>query len=167
MPAAGLADVIVGDSDPPVAVGLGGHRLDHAAILLLDLAPAAELGLRLAEPGSERVAHPLQLGDPEHPGPANRPDRPLHSLAREGGGEQLAEPLLQQGDLPAKILAGTTLGEDVDPSGADANCCLQGIRRLKRRIARLDLQHFVGHEGLHSPGIYVGAHCIPLPASCV
>ena len=56
----------------------------------------AELGLRLAEPGGERVAHPLQLGDPKHPRPADRADRPLHPLAREGGGEQLAEPLLQQ-----------------------------------------------------------------------
>jgi hypothetical protein len=101
VPTAGLADVLVGHPHPPVALGLGGHRLDQAAILLLDPAPATKLGLRLAEPDGERVAHPLQLGDPEHPRPADRAHRPLHPLAREGGGEQLAQPLLQQGDLPA------------------------------------------------------------------
>ena len=108
--AARLADVLVGHPNPPVALGLGDHRLDQAAIVLLDLSPAVELGLRLAEPGGERVADPLQLGDPQHPRPPDRANRPVDPLTGEGGGEQLAESLLQQGDLPAETLAGGTLG---------------------------------------------------------
>jgi hypothetical protein len=85
--AAGLTDVVVGYPHPAVALGRGGHRLHQAAILLLDPAPASKLGLRLAEPGGKRVTHALQLGNAEHARSADRAHRPLHPLAREGGGE--------------------------------------------------------------------------------
>ena len=87
MLAAGLADVLVGYPDPAVVLGRGDHRLHQAAILLLDPPPASKLGLRLAEPGGERVPHPLQVGDAEHPRSTDRAHRPIHPLAREGGGE--------------------------------------------------------------------------------
>lgn len=151
VPATGFPDVLVGHPDPPVTVGLGDHRLDQAAILLLDLAAATELRPCLVQPCGERVAHPLQVGYPEHPRPADSADRPLDPLAREGGREKLAELLLQQGDLPAEVLTGRALGERVDLSRANAECHLQGIHWLKRRIARLGLQHLLGHEGLRSP----------------
>ncbi len=61
--------------------GLGDHRLEQAAVRLLDLAAPAQLGLSLAQPRGERVAHPLQLGDPEHPRPADRADRSSRSPA--------------------------------------------------------------------------------------
>src|SRR6478672_3733184 len=114
MATAGLTDVLVGHLDPPVALGRGGHRLDQAAVLLLYLAPPADLGSRRVQPCGERVAHPLQLGDAKHPRPANRADPPVDPLTGKGGGEQLPQPPLERGDLAAKILAGQTLRAEVD-----------------------------------------------------
>ena len=154
MAAAGLTDVLVGHLDPPVALGRGGHRLDQAPVLLLYLAPPADLGPRRVQPRGECVPHPLQLGDAKHPRPANRADPPVDPLAGEGGGEQLSQPPLERGDLAAKVLAGATLRAEVDAFRA-AEHGIQGVDRPKRRIARLDLQHLLGHEGLPSHGIDV------------
>jgi hypothetical protein len=43
-----LADVLGRHADPPVALGLGDHRLEQAAIGLLELALAGELGFRVS-----------------------------------------------------------------------------------------------------------------------
>ena len=72
-----LADVLSGDPHPAVALRIGDHRLEQASVRLLDLASAAELGLRLRKPHRQRVSNPLQLGDPEHAGPADGAHRPL------------------------------------------------------------------------------------------
>ena len=53
-----LPDVLVRDQNPAVLVGLGDHRLERAAIVLLDLAAAAELLLSLLD----GIGHFLHLG---------------------------------------------------------------------------------------------------------
>jgi hypothetical protein len=45
-----LADVLGGDADPAIAIGLGDHRLEQSSVRLLDLTPATELLLSLAQP---------------------------------------------------------------------------------------------------------------------
>src|SRR5213592_1795880 len=91
-----LADVLGGDAYPAIAVRSRDHRLEQAAIGLLELALARELGLSVTEPDRKAVANPLELGHAENAGPADRRNGPLDARAREGRGKELSEPLLQQ-----------------------------------------------------------------------
>jgi hypothetical protein len=81
--AAPLADVLVRDPYPAVAVGGHDHRLHEAPIRLLDLAQAVELRLRLAQSHGEAVADALEVSGVEDPRAAHRAHRPLDSLTRE------------------------------------------------------------------------------------
>lgn len=110
MAAAGLADVLVGDPHPAEALRLGDHALEQLAVSLLDVDAGGQLGLGVAQAQRERVAHPLQLGDPEDPGAPGRCDPELDPLTRIGGREKLPEPQLEPGDLAAQVLAGAPLG---------------------------------------------------------
>jgi len=110
VPAAGLADVVVRDLDPAEAVGLRDHRLEQAAVRLLDVGAAGDLALSLAQPVCERVANSLELRDREDPRPADRADMPVDVLTREGAREELGEPALENPDLAAKLFAGEALG---------------------------------------------------------
>jgi len=117
-----VADVVVRDLHPAVALGLGDHALDETAVLLLDVGPAAKLVLSLADPHQERVANALELGGAEQAGPADRADVPVDALTREGGHPKLAELLLQARDLAAKLVADgpLVLGREWTRGQADA-----------------------------------------------
>jgi hypothetical protein len=110
VPAAGLADVVVGDDHPAMAVRGGNHPLDQAAVRLLDLRAAGELRLRVAQAQGQSVAYPLQLGGRKQPRPADRTDPPLEPGPREGRGEELAEATLEIGDLTPEVVARELLG---------------------------------------------------------
>src|SRR5204862_5013795 len=105
VPAAGLADVLVRDPHPAVPLRLGDHRLEQAPEVLPPPPPPLELGLGLAKPHRQRIAHALELAGPQHARPADRPDAPLDPLARKRRGEELAEPPLERRDLTAKVVA--------------------------------------------------------------
>jgi len=89
------------------------HLLQPSAIALLDAAAPGQLGLGLAEPDREAVSHQLELGDAENPGATPRSDTELDSLARERGGEQLAQPALEHRDLPSKLVPDAPFGRPV------------------------------------------------------
>ena len=123
--AAGLADILVGDPHPRIQLGLDDHRLEHAAVGLLDIGATGDLRLRLAETERERVAHPLQLRDVEHPRAADGADPPLDPLPGERRGEHLAEAQLKPGDLGSQVVADAPLvdprsrGEDTSSSAPE------------------------------------------------
>jgi hypothetical protein len=115
VPASDLADVLVGDPDPPVLLGARDHHLDQLALALLVLRPPPKLIPRLGQPRGEAVTDALEVGEPQHARASSRPDRPLEAAAREDGGEQLPELALQPGDLPSKLFAGGALAVLADP----------------------------------------------------
>jgi hypothetical protein len=154
-----LADVLSGDTHPPVALGRGDHVLEEATVCLLDLAAPRELCLRVAQPHREPVANPLQLGDAQHARPADRTDGPVETLARKGGCEDLAEPLLEHRDLATKVVANAPFGERLDTS-VTLEQSVQSLDRARGGIA-LDLDQLVGHEALPSPGIANGLNSKP------
>jgi hypothetical protein len=108
--AATLADLLVGDSHPPVTLGLGDHRLEHAPAVFLGVGVTRQVRLGFGEPEGKRVADALQLADPKHSGAPDRPHAPLDALAGKRRGEELAEAQLEAGDLLAQIVASPTLG---------------------------------------------------------
>jgi hypothetical protein len=63
--AAGLADVLVGDPQPVVALGLGQHPFEKLAVAVLDVAAIGEDRPHVGDPAQQPVADLLQLGDPE------------------------------------------------------------------------------------------------------
>ena len=92
-----LADVLVGDDHPAVALGLGDHRLEQAAVGLLDVGAAAELGPGVAQAQRRARRGPARARrSPSTRGPPTRADAPLDPAAREGRGEQLAELALER-----------------------------------------------------------------------
>jgi hypothetical protein len=97
-----------------VALRLGDHRLDQAAVGLLDLSAATELGLGLAQAEDEGVTNPLELAGIEDPRAADGPHAPLDPVAGEGRREELAEPALEDRDLPAEVVACEPLRRDRD-----------------------------------------------------
>jgi hypothetical protein len=131
-----------------VGLGLGDHRLEQASVVLLDLAAPAKLGLRLAHPDGQGISYALQLGDAQHPRSTDRADRPVHPPAGKRGGKQLAEALLQQRYLATQVIADAALREEVDALPAVAEDRVHSLRRLKRFLARLDLQQLLGHQPL-------------------
>jgi hypothetical protein len=104
-----LTDVVVRDPDPAILVGSGDHALDQASVLLFDVRPARDLGLRLAHAHYQRVADTLEVGGAQHARPANGADAPLDSPAWEGGRPQFAELALEACDLAAELIADDAL----------------------------------------------------------
>jgi len=132
-----------------VALGRGDHRLEQRSVCLLHLSPATELCFSLSQPRRETVANPLQVTDVEHSRAPRGPHRPLDSRARKRRPEQLAESLLEQRDLAAKVLADPALGEGVGLSRAGKGN-RNALRVRDRLIGRLDLGQSVGHEASFS-----------------
>lgn len=145
MAARTLPHVLRRDAHPSVARRIRDHRLDQAAIGLLDLPAPTELGLGVPQPDGERIAHPLQLRDAEHSGATQSRHGPFDSLAGERRGEELAKPLLEGSDLEAQIVTDTPLRELVRPWVEEQG--IEGLGRRRRGARRLDLQKFVGHDG--------------------
>ena len=139
MAAAALADVLVGDDHPGVALRGGDHPLDQDPVGLLGVGAPGELGLCVAQAQGEGVAHPLQLTGREHPRAANRTDSPLEAGTGKGGGEHLAEAPVELGYLASKVVAGESLG-------ARGNRCAEQLGAGRRR-RDLGLLERVGHGG--------------------
>jgi hypothetical protein len=106
---AGLADVLIGDDYPAVALGLDQHPLEQAPVGLLGVGSPPELALGVAQAEREGVAGALELTGRQDPRSSQRADLPFEAAAREGGGEQLAQSSLEPGDLVAKVRAGAAL----------------------------------------------------------
>lgn len=124
MLAAGLADVLVADADPPVLGRVGDHPLDQLPVRLLMIGAAGDLGSGLGEAVGQGVAGGLELGQAEDPRPAGRSDGPVDAQAREGGGEELAELALHPRDLAAKLDPGSAaLLTEVALAQATGGCC--------------------------------------------
>jgi hypothetical protein len=116
MLARALPDVLGGDPHPVVALGLGDHRLEQSAVGLLDLAAPTQLHLGVAQPDRERVADAFELRHAEHSRTTHSGYSPLDPGAREGRGEQLAQSLLEQRYLAAKLMAGQPIGGGIGES---------------------------------------------------
>jgi hypothetical protein len=108
--AAALADVLVGDDHPAVALRGGDHPLDQGAVGLLDVGLPGELGLGVAQPEREGVTDPLELAGGEHPRPTDGADPPLEPGPRKGGSEELAETAFEVGNLTPQVVAREALG---------------------------------------------------------
>ncbi len=65
------------------SLGVGDHDSTRPAVRLLDVRPARDLSLRLAQAHDERVTDTLEVGGAEHARPANRTDAPLDPPAWE------------------------------------------------------------------------------------
>jgi hypothetical protein len=109
--APGVADVLTGDDHPAVTLGGGDHRLEGAAVGLLDVRPAGELGAGIAQPQRQRVADALELAGVEHARAAYRADAPVDVAPGKGRGEGLAKLALELADLPTQLVAGEPLGD--------------------------------------------------------
>jgi hypothetical protein len=110
--AACLADVVIGDTNPLVALGSGDDLFEQPPVGLLLGTTPGELGLGLAQSHDQPVADALEIGGAEQPRPADGPDSPLQALTWERGGEELAQPALEASDLAAEVVAGRSLGGD-------------------------------------------------------
>jgi hypothetical protein len=131
--AAALADVLVRHDHPPMALRSGDHPLDQAPVGLLRLRAPRELGLGVAQAQGEGVPDPLQLAGGEHPRPADSADAPLEPGAGEGRGEELAQPPVEIGYLPAQVVAGEPLGARGNRSAEDLGAGRCGCRGLVER----------------------------------
>lgn len=87
------------------------HLLEELAVSLLDPAAARHLGFGSPEADGKGVADRLELGHAEHARAADGSNAEVDPLAREGGGEELTEPALQQRDLAAQLEADPAVGE--------------------------------------------------------
>ena len=104
VPAAGLAEVLVGDPHPAVLLGLGDHPLKQLAVAVLDVTAVAEQTAHFGDACEQAVAHALQLGGREQSRPAGRGDvvdEP--GAARESVHEQIPELCLEAGYLAAQL----------------------------------------------------------------
>jgi hypothetical protein len=117
MTASGLADVLVGDTDPGVLVRLGDDPLEQLPLALLDVRPIREPPADVLDPPRERVPDPLELGDLQHAGAAGGRDRELDASSRERGREQLRELALERRDLAPQVPADASLLVLAYPAG--------------------------------------------------
>jgi hypothetical protein len=131
--AAALADVVVRDPHPRVALGLGDHPLQGLPVALLDPGAARELVLRLAQAGGEPVADPLEIADAQDPRAAGGDDLVADPGARERCGEELRELLLEGGDLTPQVTAGASLGIPAIQPGERRHGCARS-RRLGEHL---------------------------------
>lgn len=100
-----VADVLVRDLHPGVALGFGDHSLDQASVAFLHVGAARDLRLRLANADQQSVTDPLELGGAEDARSTDSADGPVDALAREGRGPKLRELELEARDLAAKLVA--------------------------------------------------------------
>jgi len=103
--AVAVADVLVRDLHPGVALGFGDHPLDQASVAFLHVGAARDLRLRLADADQQSVTDPLQLDGAEDARSTDGADGPVDALAREGRGPKLRELLLKARDLAAELVA--------------------------------------------------------------
>jgi hypothetical protein len=104
VPAAGLADVLVGDAEPLVRGGILRHLLDQQPALLLGPGVLAQAAADVADPAGEAVPDDLELIHGEQPGPAARGGNPeVDPRAGERRAEQASQLRLHQGDLAAQV----------------------------------------------------------------
>ena len=101
--ATGQADVGAADTDPAVLLRGGEQVLEQGAVGALEGGALGERAVRVGEPCGERVAHLLELPEPEHarrPGGLDpvRDDDPSQPL-----GDQSPELPLKLADLPAQL----------------------------------------------------------------
>jgi hypothetical protein len=128
--AAGLADVLVGDSNPVVLLGLCDHPLEEFVVATLDLAIVVQQGAHVCDPAQEPIADLLQLADPEDPRAARRRHLVGEAAAREGGDEELRELELQTRNLTAQLNARGTLVSLQQPAEISGELRRYGSGRL-------------------------------------
>ena len=117
MPAPRLADVLVRDLDPGKAVGLCDHALEQLAIALLYVAAVGQPPPHLLNPGRERVAGALELGDAEDPRPSGRGHGVGDAAPRKCRSEELGQLALEPRDLLSQVAAGPAAGVVADAAG--------------------------------------------------
>lgn len=98
---AALADVVVGDDHPVMALRVGDHPLQKGALFLFGVGARGQLALRVAKPLGKRITDALEIPDGQHPRAADSADPPLDAGARKARGKQLAEATLEHSDLAA------------------------------------------------------------------
>src|SRR3954447_7186029 len=143
MLAGALADILGGDPDPVVALRIGDHRLEQPAVSLLYLPAAAQLGLSVTQSPGQRLPNPLEVRHVQHARAADGGHAPLDAGTRERGREQLAQALLQDRDLAAKLMTGQPIGGGIGDVDGDG---IGRPDRLLRRTDALDLKQLLRHE---------------------
>ena len=145
--AVAIADVLVRDLNPAIALGLRDHPLDEAAVLLLHVSAARQLRLSFPNPNEQRVADALELGGAQDAGAADGSHGPVDALPREGRSPQLRELLFEAGDLTAKLVAnGAVIGcdqevkRDASP-GASGSRLVQVVIELGHTATSLHATH--------------------------
>jgi hypothetical protein len=103
--AAALADVLVGDANPAVRGGVGGHPLDQCAVRLLGLGAGVEAAAQLGDAGGKPIAGALELAEAEQARATRGPDRSRRVPVREGGSEEPAELPFEPRDLTPELFA--------------------------------------------------------------
>jgi hypothetical protein len=107
VPAAGQPELVAADPDPLEVRRRGQHRLQQLGVAALDGGATIEVAARLADPGRELVAQPLQLaeiekarlgGDRGHAMGDHDPPEPLR--------QQPAQLALQARHLPPQLVPG-------------------------------------------------------------
>jgi hypothetical protein len=132
--AARLADVLVCDPHPLVALGLEQHLLDPAALLVLEVGALGERAAAVGDALHELVAELLELPQREDAGASARAHAPVEALARVGRAEQRAELGLEARDLVEQGAAGRALGrgdaglERWDCGGWECPCAVDKFR---------------------------------------
>jgi hypothetical protein len=101
--ATGQADVGAADADPAVLLRGGEQVVEQGAVGALEGGAVGERAVGVGEPRGERVAHLLELPQPEHPRRSRgldpvRDDDPSQPL-----GDQPPELPLELADLPAQL----------------------------------------------------------------
>ena len=107
--AAGQADVGAADSDPAVLFRGGQQVLEQGAVGALEGGTVGERAVRVGEPCGERVAHLLELSEPEHPRRPGRLDPVRDDDPSQPLGDQPPEIALELADLPAQLCASQPL----------------------------------------------------------
>lgn len=96
--------------------GVGVHRLEQQAGLLLAVGAPGQLLLCAAQAQLEVVAQDLELTEVEQPRPAAAADRDVEGVAGERGDERVGQAALEPGDLGAQRAAcGVLLDRRGDP----------------------------------------------------
>jgi hypothetical protein len=110
VPAAGLADVGVGDAHPLVLGGGVEHAAQQLAVSSLELGLLAEGEAGGGDPLRQRVAHPLQLAEIRDPRLAAKSgDAGVDLDPREGLDHEARELALEAADLAAQLGTGEAL----------------------------------------------------------
>jgi len=133
-----VADVLVGDSKPPVLLRRGHHPLEHAAVRLLGVRAATELPLCIAQAQRESIADALELAGGEDPRTAEGTHLPVEAATGKGGREELAQPPLERRDLAAQVGACEALGA-------------LGDRAFRRQRGRVDSVEQFGQDTPSGP----------------